>query len=83
MLPVVREAEMRLAADTRRDHEYIPILGSESFCASAVELLLGADSPARKEGRVSVFCKIRLEIRLVFSACHFNKTWQDLLSNYF
>ncbi|VDK18085.1 unnamed protein product [Anisakis simplex] len=53
VLPVVREAEKRLAADTTTNHEYLPVLGFEPFCKAAVELVLGKDSPAIKENRVT------------------------------
>lgn len=52
-MPVVREAEKRLAADDTLNHEYLPVLGFEPFCNAARDLVLGSDSPAIKEGRVS------------------------------
>ena len=52
MLPVVREAELKLANDPNANHEYLPVLGFEPFSNAAVELVLGSDSPAIKEGRV-------------------------------
>ncbi|VIO88026.1 Uncharacterized protein BM_BM5467 [Brugia malayi] len=42
VLPVVREAEKRLADDI--SHEYLPVLGYEPFCSAAVELVLGKNS---------------------------------------
>jgi aspartate aminotransferase len=51
VLPVVREAEKRLAADDTLNHEYLPVLGLEGFCNAARDLVLGSDSPAIKEGR--------------------------------
>lgn len=51
MLPVVREAEQKLAADNSLNHEYLPVLGFEPFCNAAMELLLGADHAAIKEGK--------------------------------
>ncbi|KAE9548227.1 hypothetical protein FO519_008567 [Halicephalobus sp. NKZ332] len=51
VLPVVREAERRLAADETLNHEYLPVLGLESFSTAARDLVLGKDSPAIKEGR--------------------------------
>uniref|UniRef100_A0AC34FER3 Aspartate aminotransferase n=1 Tax=Panagrolaimus sp. ES5 TaxID=591445 RepID=A0AC34FER3_9BILA len=51
VLPVVHEAESRLAADDTLNHEYLPVLGFEPFCNAARDLVLGADSPAIKEGR--------------------------------
>ena len=51
VLPVVRDAEIALAADTQRDHEYLGQLGLESFTTASTRLLLGVDSPAILEGR--------------------------------
>ncbi|VDK73420.1 unnamed protein product [Onchocerca ochengi] len=51
VLPVVREAEKRLADSM--DHEYLPVLGYEPFCNAAVELLLGKDSPIIKAGKAT------------------------------
>jgi aspartate aminotransferase len=51
VLPVVHEAEKRLAADETLNHEYLPVLGYEHFCNAARDLVLGSDSPAIKEGR--------------------------------
>uniref|UniRef100_A0A915CT44 Aspartate aminotransferase n=1 Tax=Ditylenchus dipsaci TaxID=166011 RepID=A0A915CT44_9BILA len=52
VLPVVREAEKQITADDSLNHEYLPVLGFEPFSKAASELVLGADSPALKEGRV-------------------------------
>ncbi|VDN08500.1 unnamed protein product [Thelazia callipaeda] len=52
VLPVVREAEKRLA-EMCQNHEYLPVLGYEPFCKVAVELVLGKDSSAIKTGRVT------------------------------
>lgn len=52
VLPVVREAEKRLANDETQNHEYLPVLGYEAFCNAAVELALGKDCAAIKSGRV-------------------------------
>lgn len=54
VLPVVREAEKRLANDMSQNHEYLPVLGYEPFCNVAVELALGKDSPAIKSKKVFV-----------------------------
>lgn len=51
MLPVVHEAELALANDPALDHEYLPVLGIESFTRAATELVLGSDNVALKEGR--------------------------------
>ncbi|VDN51627.1 unnamed protein product [Dracunculus medinensis] len=53
VLPVVREAEKKLAEDLKINHEYLPVLGNETFCNAAVELVLGADSPAIKASKVA------------------------------
>lgn len=55
VLPVVREAEKRLADDM--GHEYLPVLGYEPFCNAAVELVLGKNSPTIKAGKV---CNLRI-----------------------
>ncbi|KAK3805619.1 MAG: aspartate aminotransferase [Benniella sp.] len=52
VLPVVREADRRMVNDETLDHEYLPILGLESFRKAASKLILGADSKAIEEGRV-------------------------------
>ncbi|KAK0400460.1 hypothetical protein QR680_015257 [Steinernema hermaphroditum] len=51
VLPVVREAEKRIAADETLNHEYLPVLGYEPFSNAATELVLGKDCVAIKEGR--------------------------------
>jgi aspartate aminotransferase len=51
VLPVVRQAEIKLANDETLDHEYLPVLGLEKFTRAASELVLGSDSIAFKEGR--------------------------------
>ena len=53
-MPFVREVERRLATDETLNHEYLPALGYEPFCAAATELVLGTDSTAIREGRVSL-----------------------------
>jgi Aspartate/tyrosine/aromatic aminotransferase len=54
VLPVVRQAEKELAADDSLNHEYLPVLGLESFSSAATRMLLGGDaSPPLREGRVS------------------------------
>ncbi|VDN82454.1 unnamed protein product [Brugia pahangi] len=55
VLPVVREAEKRLADDI--SHEYLPVLGYEPFCNAAVELVLGKDSSTIRAGKaIGVQC---------------------------
>ncbi len=54
ILPVVKKAETKLAQDVEKEvinHEYLPVLGLESFSTAATNMLLGEDSPAVKEGR--------------------------------
>ncbi|RWS00991.1 aspartate aminotransferase: cytoplasmic-like protein [Dinothrombium tinctorium] len=51
ILPVVRQAELAIAADDSLNHEYLGQLGDEKFSKLATETLLGADSVAIKEGR--------------------------------
>lgn len=53
VLPVVREAEKRLANDASQNHEYLPVLGFEPFSKEATRLLLGDDCAAVKDGRVA------------------------------
>lgn len=52
MLPVVRKVESALAADETLNHEYLPVLGLDSFSQAATAMVLGKDSPAISEGRV-------------------------------
>lgn len=51
VLPVVKKAEAKIVADTTLNHEYLPVLGLESFSSAATGLLLGEDSAAIKEKR--------------------------------
>jgi len=54
VLPVVKEAGQKLANQTSADqinHEYLPVMGLESFAAAATSMLLGDTSPAIQEGR--------------------------------
>ncbi|KAF9264781.1 aspartate aminotransferase [Marasmius fiardii PR-910] len=53
ILPVVRKAEQILLNNPALDHEYLPITGLPEFTNSAAKLILGADSPAVVEGRVT------------------------------
>ncbi|KAF9895751.1 Aspartate aminotransferase, cytoplasmic isozyme 1, partial [Lobosporangium transversale] len=52
VLPVVHKADKILVEDEHLDHEYLPILGLESFRKASAKLILGADSKAIAEGRV-------------------------------
>ena len=54
ILPCVKTAEKLLAEKTEAEeinHEYLPVLGLESFTAAATQMLLGTDSPALAENR--------------------------------
>jgi len=54
ILPVVKKAERILAEQVEQElinHEYLPVLGLESFTKAATTLLLGEDSIPVKEGR--------------------------------
>jgi len=54
ILPVVKKAEKILAEKIEQEvinHEYLPVLGLESFATAATAMLLGEDSPALAENR--------------------------------
>jgi len=54
VLPVVKKAERILAEQVENEeinHEYLPVLGLESFSKAATLMLLGEDSPALREER--------------------------------
>ncbi|KAL2739600.1 hypothetical protein V1477_010989 [Vespula maculifrons] len=51
VLPVVKKVEKQLAADELQNHEYLPILGLDSFCQAATKMLLGPNSSAIAQGR--------------------------------
>jgi len=54
ILPVVKKAEKILAEKIEQEsinHEYLPVLGMDSFSKAATSMLLGEDSPALAEGR--------------------------------
>ncbi|KAF7304800.1 Aspartate aminotransferase [Mycena kentingensis (nom. inval.)] len=53
VLPVVKEATRILLNDESLDHEYLPITGLPEFTTAAAKLILGPDSPALADGRVS------------------------------
>ncbi|KIY68604.1 aspartate amino-transferase [Cylindrobasidium torrendii FP15055 ss-10] len=53
VLPVVKKAEARLLSSPNLDHEYLPITGLPEYTSAAAKLILGADSPAIAEGRVT------------------------------
>ena len=52
-MPVVKSIEAQMAIDPLLNHEYLPILGLPDFCEAATELVLGQDSAAIVENRVS------------------------------
>lgn len=51
VLPVVRRTEQQMAENEELNHEYLPVMGLESFSSGATGMLLGSDSPALAEGR--------------------------------
>jgi len=54
ILPVVKKAEKILAEQVENEiinHEYLPVLGLESFTEAATKMVLGEKSPAIIEGR--------------------------------
>ncbi|KAG8227200.1 hypothetical protein J437_LFUL003406 [Ladona fulva] len=53
VLPVVRKTEQQIANDLSLNHEYLPVLGLDSFTTAATKLLLGQDSKAISEGRAT------------------------------
>jgi len=53
VLPVVRQVESEMAADSSLNHEYLPILGLESFSVAAAKMLLGDDHQVLKENKVT------------------------------
>ncbi|KAJ4908529.1 hypothetical protein Rs2_12187 [Raphanus sativus] len=53
VLNVVRKAEQQLINDRSRIKEYLPIVGLGEFNKLSAKLILGADSPAIRENRVT------------------------------
>ena len=51
VLPVVKKAEKAVVDDPTLNHEYLPVLGMESFSNAATGLLLGEDSSKIKNGQ--------------------------------
>ena len=54
LLPCVKTAETLLAGKVESEelnHEYLPVLGLDSFTSASVGMLLGEDSPAIKSDR--------------------------------
>ena len=60
VLPVVRSIEAQMAIDPLLNHEYLPVLGLQDFRDAAVRLLLGCDSMAILENRVSLLFPLYL-----------------------
>ncbi|KAH0555805.1 hypothetical protein GP486_006248 [Trichoglossum hirsutum] len=65
VLPVVKKADGILRSDPEMNHEYLPIAGLATFTSAAARLILGPDSPALKDKRVS---KIRLLGCLIYQS---------------
>lgn len=57
---MVRKAEKLLAEDESLNKEYLPVLGLDEFSSASTRMVLGDDSKALSEGRVSrnniLFC---------------------------
>ncbi|XP_010532471.1 PREDICTED: aspartate aminotransferase 3, chloroplastic [Tarenaya hassleriana] len=53
VLNVVRKAEQQIINDRSRVKEYLPIVGLAEFNKLSAKLILGADSPAIRENRVT------------------------------
>ncbi|KAI4337475.1 hypothetical protein L6164_015888 [Bauhinia variegata] len=53
VLNVVRRVEQQLLNDKARNKEYLPIVGLADFNKLSAKLILGADSPAIQENRVT------------------------------
>ena len=54
ILPCVKKAETILAQQVQEEkinHEYLPVLGLDTFTKAATTMLLGEDSPALAENR--------------------------------
>lgn len=47
------QADEIIRSDPAHNHEYLPIAGLAEFATASQKLVLGADSPALKEKRVS------------------------------
>lgn len=79
VLPVVRKVEAELAADMTLNHEYLPILGLESFSTAAAKMLLGASHPAIAEGRVSWSLLVNIFLFLLYYLFYMYLLSRDLL----
>lgn len=78
VLDVVRRAEQLLANDLSLDKEYLPITGIPEFNDLSAKLILGTDSPAIKENRVTTVQGVAgcgsLRLGAEFLAMHFQQT---------
>lgn len=68
VLPVVRTVEAQMATDVTLNHEYLPVAGMPDFRLAALRLLLGEDSPAIVENRVSI-------LQFTFTIIWLNFSW--------
>lgn len=64
--PVVRAVEARIVADRTLNHDYLPIAGLPEFRNICARLLLGENSRAITENRVSALALLRLLPCVVF-----------------
>ncbi|KAL2839563.1 pyridoxal phosphate-dependent transferase [Aspergillus pseudodeflectus] len=55
VLPVVKKADDLIRNDPNLNHEYLPIKGLAEYTTAAQKLIIGAQSPAIAENRVSTF----------------------------
>ena len=53
VLPVVRTIEAQMGTDAMLNHEYLPLDGLKAFTEASSRLVLGSDSPAVTQNRVS------------------------------
>jgi aspartate aminotransferase len=53
VMPFVKKVEQQMARDPKLHHDYLPYLGLDKFNKLAPRLLLGEESRAFVEGRVS------------------------------
>lgn len=54
VLPVVRKVEISMANDQSLNKEYLPVAGLADFSQASIRLVLGEDSNAIQEQRVSL-----------------------------
>jgi aspartate aminotransferase len=53
VMPFIKKIEGKMASDPNLNHEYLWFLGLDKFNEVALRLILGEQSPALLEGRVS------------------------------